>query len=483
VQGIDQKTYLDVFEQKLYSLRKLVQDLQRGLPPPQPEQFIQGLNLIIDAVETFLSCRIASLQGALAGNSDALAAQIAFHAKVALQVLGSVHEQCLPLLHAESQHNEYLFKPSIDRAVGLFTKSGFELTLIPDFQYNYAFDGKENFATREVELLERHSDPDTKAALAKLRNEAALKQWIVFLHFPVAERDSALKLCVLAHELGHFVDETNKIYRELLPLELDKTSFDELVNARCNTPAYGSAAASGGAQLTFETIFTRTGVQARCYLSCNEMLDRWIREIIADILAAHAIGPASYFAFNDFLACMGAENATSNSHPAPAFRLQLILKELKDTMGYMNSASAIDSVLSEAIPRVAAGAADAKYRDEAKVVHKTIDRNLASLLAKIRPVVSEYSFGASNYRSTVPKILERLRRGIAPIEVLDEVQGQMSAASVVGILNAGWELYKTDRAGFYGKFKDDVPELERLGSLNHLLFKAVEASEVKRRWK
>lgn len=483
MQGIDQKTYLDVFREKLCSLQKLVQDLERGLAPPKPDEFIKGLRLIIKAVETFLSRRMDNLQTALEKNPDALAAQITFHAKVALQILGSLHEQYLPLLHAESQHNEYLFKPSIDRAVGLFTKSGFELTLIPDFQYNYAFEGKENFATREVELLERHSDPDTKAALVKLRKEAALKQWIVFLHFPVAERDSALKLCILAHELGHFVDETNKIYRDLLPIELDKDSFEQLVDAKGKTPAYGGVTPKSAQQLTFDTIFTRAGVEALCYRSCNEMLERWIREIIADILAAHAIGPASYFAFNDFLACMGAENATSNSHPAPAFRLQLILKELKDTMGYMNSASAIDSVLSEAIPRVAAGAVDAKYRDEAKVVHKTIDSNLASLLAKIRPVVSEYSFGASNYRSTVPKILERLRRGIAPIEVLDEVQGEMSAASVVGILNAGWELYKTDTAGFYGEFKDTVPELERLGNLNHLLFKAVEASDVKRRWK
>jgi hypothetical protein len=226
----------------------------------------------------------------------------------------------------------------------------------------------------------------------------------------------------------------------------------------------------------------RAGVEGRCYRSCNEMLKRWIQEIIADILAIHAIGPASYFAFNDFFAYMGAENVTSSSHPAPAFRLKLMLEELKGTMGYLRSPSAVDSVLGEAMPRVAAGAASANYRDEAKVVHTTIEKNLVNLLVKIRAVVSAYSFDASAYQRTVPDILKRLRDGVAPIEVLD-AQGEMTAASVVGILNAGWELYKTDRAGFYGEFKDDVPELERLGSLNHLLFKAVEASEVKRRWK
>jgi hypothetical protein len=483
VQGIDQKTYLDAFEQKLYSLRRLKQDLQRALPAPRPEQFLKGLDLIIQAVETFLSRRVDNLRTRFAGKPQELSEQIAFHAKVALRILASLHQQYLPLLHAESQRNEYLFKPSIEQAVGLFTNNEFELTLLPDFKYNYAFDGRENFANAEVELLEKNSDPDTKAALAELRTNAALTQWIVFLHFPVADRDSALNLCVLAHELAHFLDEISKIYKSLLPIELDKASFDEFVEARCNTPAYGGTASkTGGQQLTFETIFTRGGVQLRCYTSCSEMLERWTREIIADILAIHAIGPASYFAFNDLLAYMGAENVTSSSHPAPAFRLKLMLEEL-ETMGYLHSSSAIDSALGRA--RVAAGEASskAKYKDEAKVVQLTIEKTLVNLLSKIRPVVSAYSFSAAKYQRNVPGILKRLKDGIAPIEVLDGERGEMAPASVVGILNAGWEIYKTDIAGFYGQFRDDIPEMERFASLNQLLFKAIEASEVKRRWK
>lgn len=129
MQGIDQKTYLDVFEQKLYSLTKLIQDLQRGLPAPRPEQFLKGLDLIIRAVETFLRLRVKSLQARFAGKPQELADQIEIHAKVALRILGSLHQQYLPLLHAETQSNEYLFKRSIDEAVGLFTNSGFGLQI------------------------------------------------------------------------------------------------------------------------------------------------------------------------------------------------------------------------------------------------------------------------------------------------------------------------------------------------------------------
>lgn len=97
--------------------------------------------------------------------------------------------------------------------------------------------------------------------------------------------------------------------------------------------------------------------------------------------------------------------------------------------------------------------------------------------------ITQHSFDAQSYVKTVPPILRRLRSGIAPIEVCDESRGKIIPASVVGILNAGWELYRTDLAGFYSEFRSDIPEMEKLGNLNHLLFKAIEASEVVRRWR
>ena len=482
MQCVDQKTYLAVLEEKLYSLRKLVLDLERVLPSKASNQFIQGLRLIIDAVDTFHRHRLKYLKANLSGNPQQLEVQVAFDAKIGLRILGSVHQQYLPLLHAESQRNEYLFYPSLERAIRLFTDS-FELTLVPDFEYNYAFDGRENFANHEIEILERHSDQETKEALAKLRTTQNLKRWITFLHFPVADRDSALNLCILAHELAHFVDSSAKIYQQLLPITLDKDTFEELVAARCSTPAVGFASKPGGPQLTFETIFTRTGVEAKCYQTCYEMLANWIREIIADIIAIHAIGPASYFAFNDFFAYVGVENIWSNSHPLPAFRLKLMLDELKDTMGYPSAACPIGIVLADASTRVDASVKDTKYKDEAKVVQNTIEKSLSSILTKIRAAVSQYSFKYSSYQEVVPNTIDRLRRGIAPIEILDPKEARMVPAPIIGILNAGWELYKTDMGAFYKEFRADVPELERLENFNHLLFKAIEASEVWRRWR
>lgn len=144
MRSIDQKTYLEVVQQKLYAVRKLIQGHQRALPSHSSEEFICGLGLIVDAVDAFLLYRVNYLRTTLTGKPDELDTQVAFNAKVALRILGAIHQQYLPLLHAGSQRSEYLIKPSIDSAVREFTDS-FELTLVPDFEYNYALVGIEHF--------------------------------------------------------------------------------------------------------------------------------------------------------------------------------------------------------------------------------------------------------------------------------------------------------------------------------------------------
>lgn len=479
--SIDQKTYLAVVKQKLHTLRKLSEDLERPLPPKTALKFIEGVRYILDAIDVFLLYRINYLKTTLAADPGELAAQIAFNSKVALRILGAIHQQYFPLLHAASQRSEYLIQPSIDRAVKLFAKDC-ELTLVPDFEYNYAFVGIERFAAREIELLETHSDHATKVALEPIKHRAAgLPHWICFLHFPIADRDSALNLCILAHELAHLVDKTAQIYQKLMPIELDKDSFDELVAGRCSAPV-GGKPKPGVPPLTIGSIFTPKAIENQCYLDCNKMLENWIRELIADVVAIHGIGPASFFAFNDFFAYMGSENRPSSSHPAPAFRLLLMLDEL-ETLGYVSSSESLDSVLKEALVRVQADAGAITYIGEAKVVHKTIQKNLPDLLVKIRQFISMYSFKATSYQPTASRVLERLKAGVAPIEIYEKSTNVMRPISVMSVLNAGWELYKTNLAAFYDQFKNEVDEMERLQNLNHLLFKAIEAGEVVRRWK
>lgn len=57
-----------------------------------------------------------------------------------------------------------------------------------------------------------------------------------------------------------------------------------------------------------------------------------------------------------------------------------------------------------------------------------------------------------------------------------------TASPIVGILNAGWELYRAKAEEFYSLFAEGVSIPERLMNLNQILFKAIESSEVMRLW-
>jgi len=141
--------------------------------------------------------------------------------------------------------------------------------------------------------------------------------------------------------------------------------------------------------------------------------------------------------------------------------------------------------LNKAMKHVEADAVQLKYEDEENVVHITVQQNLRQILAKVRPVIAKYSFTAEKYQAEVPRVLQRLKAGIAPIETYDKESDTTRPVTLRSVLNAGWELYKIAIDNFYNQF---VPgskekEMEYLENLNHLLFKAIEASEVIRRWK
>src|SRR4029077_2571629 len=131
----------------------------------------------------------------------------------------------LPYLDASRQQNDYLILPSVIRGVHLLEKD-VEIILIPQFEYCYGFVGFQDFVKKAVRQLEKSLDPETKTKFLE-RAETSPK-WNAFLSYPIAEKDSALNLTVLAHELAHLADQATGFYKRLLPLKLDEASFQQL---------------------------------------------------------------------------------------------------------------------------------------------------------------------------------------------------------------------------------------------------------------
>lgn len=413
-----------------------------------------------------------------------------FYSRISLQLLAQVHQKYLPLLYSGRQQNEYLVLPSIRRAIALF-QAGVELSLVPSFEFNYMYDGgMENFVEKTVSILENHLDTQSKGAVRSILDPGQpFPRWITFVHFPIVERNSALNLVILAHELGHLIDQILDLYKGLL-FELEKETYNKRLEEVLSSPI-GFKTGKGG-QLTFDDVFTRAALEPQFRAKCIAVSTSWIREIIADLLAIHAAGPCYFFAFIELMAHGAQENNPSESHPAPCFRLNMLLEEL-EYMGYLKAPlqveeslpgsqnlARINDLLSASRARVQLELPTTSYAGPLDVSQKTIEKYVDQIRSLVRPKMVPFSYTGDKYAREVPIVVDCLVQGVAPIE--GRVDGEFRANSIAAILNGGWEIYKRDIRSFYDHFREDVPVHDRLANFNQLLFKAMEASEVVRLW-
>jgi hypothetical protein len=206
------------------------------------------------------------------------------------------------------------------------------------------------------------------------------------------------------------------------------------------------------------------------------MLESWLKEIIADVLAIRALGPAYLFSFMEFFAAVAAENVHDPEHPAPAKRLVLLFSELQD-MHYFDVKTSILEHLTAVKYNVQSEAGVTSYVRASLVVNATIESNMSRILGPIRDIIGVHTFTAEKYETEVPLLVNKLLAGIAPIEI-PGAGASIIPGSPVAILNAGWQVKKTQSTKFLDLFKSNVPIPQRWQTLDHLILKAIESAYV-----
>jgi deoxycytidine triphosphate deaminase len=448
---------------KVFRLRALLDTYQVELSQDTGSSFLGGVRAIVDAVaESHKGWQEALNNATVPSVREATVAHVQTHSIVALRILSNIHEHYLPLLHAAADQSSYLFRPILNRAVDLATpgkRVRTELVLVPRFEYTYGFTGLLRFAMREVRKLPYPVRNQKKARIMSCR---ALPRVTAFVSYPAADKESALKLTAIAHEMAHLIDYIGQIHQHILALvpPFDAESFDELL-----------AKKRGSAQDPSEE-----QIEADCYERCRNLLTAWLHEIIADVIATRALGPAYFLAFRDFLTDAGAaSNQADEEHPAPAKRLEMMIGELRD-LQYFDVDHGLRKELRKIEQAVATEAAKIEYQREFDVVDRTLEGQRTQILSALRQFTDRYAYPASRYASEVPDILEQLAKGISPIE-----SKSGGANSAIAILNAAWQIYATQFDAFCDKF-GNLSREKVIDNLNRLVFKALEGGEILRRW-
>jgi hypothetical protein len=496
LESIDATLHTDSVVNTIANLRDLLSEFSSDSHSRVSEPFLNGVASVIRAVEVFFQCRLKAINKSGA-QKELRQEETQFLCQICLQLLINIHQNYLPLLYASKQNNEYLILPSITRAVGKY-HAGVELTLLPEFRFNYTYNGGlEDFVNQTVEKLEKQLDDESKGSV-RAAVTSATPRWITFIHFPLAHRDSALNLVVLFHEVGHLIDQTGQLFHKFLPIKLVKTVFEEELEKLCTLPSPAKKGNNpAGSQLTFESFWGRDHIKANFTRQCIATVESWVRELIADFIAIRMVGPAYLFSFSQ-LAAHGEIGQPSLTHPAPIYRIFLMLEELHE-MGYfegtpdrevrsqsnaaVSSALGIEPILSDLMLNVQRDLVAKKLEELNLVAQATIEKLVPQLRATMRTFTSGNEYNYSQYADEVPEVMKLLLRGIAPVEIPRKGVNDLIPAGVTAIVNAGWQLYKTRILDFYGLFRPGIPESKRLKSLNQLLFKAVEASEVVLQWK
>jgi hypothetical protein len=482
--------YSNIVRERVASLRELLLDLTRGTPQSAPRKFFESVRILIDAIEEVFESRTKAI-GEDSISEEQKGSAIAFAAHWSTDLLNNVQEQFFPFLEKlDSPHIPLALLPTIQRIAKHFEDS-LELYLFPTSEHNFGFSGFRNLVetfTKRFELV----IPDP--LIEEIRKKAEkLPRWFVFLSFPYVEYNSALHLTPLLHELGHFADFQLGIFKDVLPLDISQSdAAKKLVEEICQMTvplAEEKVSSDIGQQADTEPklgqILKRDVIEQQVFSSCGEIIRNWVHEIISDLFALRVAGPAYFYSFVAFAANVGLETKAAATHPSPAIRIDFMVRELNELEYFAEDSPPqirhslkcwADWTHSQALE---------PEGGTARVAYMAIEANAERLSGAVRKhsTAFSHSYGMHTFKANVPAITVDLEAGIPPIDRLGAQGNKLEPCDFADILNGAWATYtfSLDKVeGLLDCSDHKERKLRAVSTLNELVLKAIEASEILR---
>ena len=146
-----------------------------------------------------------------------------------------------------------------------------------------------------------------------------LPEPLALFRFPAVARDDVLLHAILAHELGHFVDEYADLYGQVLNV--------------AGLPLFQMTKTRIASGLGLDLSATSDSLLATRILA---IFDNWLRELISDLVGVRLLGPAFALAAVELSDVNEEPGQGSTTHPPSSMRLHLIQSEL-DSLGWLKA--------------------------------------------------------------------------------------------------------------------------------------------------
>ena len=352
---------------------------------------------------------------------------------------------------------------------------------LPDYEYNYAY--KEIINPLKTALRDAISDTEKTFGFADK---------LAIFWFPLAHKDNMLLNSLLAHELGHFINEEKKIMESLIDgIDIPTREIDKIAEEWLKVKFRAEKK-----EIKIDDYVGLETAKAQIKKSVVSRLSVQLKELISDAIGFCLFGPTFLLAQNNFLTTLSALEYKPEGYPSVRMRVELLLDLLVD-MGYLEALEEkrekgtpvhqkearefleIIETLRNVIKQPVKADQDTEdvltYRImEDVLIHGIINGLKEDLWALVHSTVKEQEYTAERFKNDVFKMIDTIGCFVPPVEI--DV-GQ--PANPISILNAGMLYELTRMEDMHRAMKDESLE-DRLNTrhkLHRLIMKAGELSQ------
>jgi hypothetical protein len=264
-----------------------------------------------------------------------------------------------------------------------------------------------------------------------------------------------------------------------------KTLAAEIGQTRVGKAMPGGVKPEDARQLTLEELLGDQ-IGQEVYAKASRIVTSWVKELVADLIAVRALGPAFVFALVELSTAMGALERYGESHPATKLRLKYLLAELEE-MRFL-----ADANVSDIVGKLKTWKEEVDWTklmpDEPhqRIAFEAIVGNFAAIRDAVLAAANLYTYRVDVFNRDVLAIADDfLSQGIPPIERWVAEAGKRVAFNLVSIINAAWVMYLTRMDVFFELTGGTSPatRADSLWNFNEIVLKAVESSEIVQRWR
>jgi hypothetical protein len=298
---------------------------------------------------------------------------------------------------------------------------------------------------------------------------------IVILSFPQTHQSDPIIHSLLAHEIGHWINDERKIvenvFARMVPITLGREQV-EFIRADIQRRI-------GAGRIVRESDIMSEFV---------EQVQKWLAEVASDLVGTRLLGPAFVFTLANLLSRIQDPDACSSDYPSTRMRAKIQIEELeRHKYGEMLAGLASQTSLKEsggelsnhyiALKQFASSnsqlpPAMASHLDS--MVFDLLQGHLLDLKREVDLILGELGFSSAMFREDVPRLVSQLAALVPPCEIkIGE------PASVASIVNSGLVFMETSAIEkVRNLLKDDVIDARQ--NVNALTFKAIELSTIER---